>query len=198
MDFFDYLLRRWPTILEMAIEHALVVLFAVAIAAVIGVALGVATYRRPVASSLVVAVCATILTIPSFAMFGLMLAWFGLGNGPAVVALVAYALLPIVRNTHAGLVQVPPGLREAAASLGLSRAVVLRRIELPLAAATIYAGIRTSAVINVGTATIAAFIGAGGFGERIVTGLALNDHAMLLAGAVPAAALAGGRTSSRW
>jgi osmoprotectant transport system permease protein len=101
-----------------------------------------------------------------------------------------YALLPIVRNTHAALTQIARGMKQAAQSLGLRDRTILARIELPLAAPTILAGVKTSAVINVGTATIAAFIGAGGYGERIVTGLALNDHAMLLAGAIPAAALA--------
>jgi osmoprotectant transport system permease protein len=106
------------------------------------------------------------------------------------VALILYALLPIVRNTHTGLLQVPNGISEAARSLGLSSRQVMRLVELPMARPTILAGVKTSAVINVGTATIAAFIGAGGYGERIVTGLALNDHVTLLAGAIPAAVLA--------
>ena len=109
---------------------------------------------------------------------------------PAFIALALYALLPIVRNTHTALTQISRGMKDAARSLGLEERTILARIELPLAADTIMAGIKTSAVINVGTATIAAFIGAGGYGERIVTGLALNDHAMLLAGAIPAAVLA--------
>jgi osmoprotectant transport system permease protein len=101
-----------------------------------------------------------------------------------------YALLPIVRNTHVALTQISRGMIHAAESLGMRPGTILQKIEVPLAAPTILAGIRTSAVINVGTATIAAFIGAGGYGERIVTGLALNDHAMLLAGAIPAAVMA--------
>ena len=122
---------------------------------------------------------------------------------PAFIALALYALLPIVRNTHAALGQISRGVKEAALSLGMQEGTILRKIELPLAATTIMAGIKTSAVINVGTATIAAFIGAGGYGERIVTGLALNDHAMLIAGALPAAVLAllierGFRAGERW
>jgi len=109
---------------------------------------------------------------------------------PAIVALFLYALLPIVRNTHSGLTDIASPLRESAQALGLPAPARLRLIELPLAARSILAGVKTSAVINVGTATIAAFIGAGGYGERIVAGLAVNDNAMLLAGAVPAAALA--------
>jgi osmoprotectant transport system permease protein len=109
---------------------------------------------------------------------------------PAVIALFLYALLPIVRNTHAAILGVPEGLREAARALGLQPRQALRLVELPLAAPLILAGVKTAAVINVGTATIAAFIGAGGFGERIAQGLAVNDTNVLLAGALPAAALA--------
>jgi osmoprotectant transport system permease protein len=126
-----------------------------------------------------------------------------IGTVPAFIALALYALLPIVRNTRAGLTQISRGMTQAAQSLGMKSHDILTKIELPLAAPTILAGIKTSAVINVGTATIAAFIGAGGYGERIVAGLALNDHAMLLAGAIPAALLAvliegGFRVGDRW
>jgi osmoprotectant transport system substrate-binding protein/osmoprotectant transport system permease protein len=113
-----------------------------------------------------------------------------IGALPALIALFLYALLPIVRNTHSGLTEIPPHLRESARALGLPELARLRLVELPMASRSILAGIQTSAVINVGTATIAAFIGAGGYGERIVTGLALNDNTLLLAGAIPAAALA--------
>jgi osmoprotectant transport system permease protein len=113
-----------------------------------------------------------------------------IGFVPAVLALFLYALLPIVRNTHAGLTGVSAGLRDAALSLGLTPAQCLRHVQLPLAMPTLLAGVKTAAVINVGTATVAAFIGAGGFGERIVAGLAVNDTAVMLAGALPAAVLA--------
>jgi osmoprotectant transport system permease protein len=109
---------------------------------------------------------------------------------PALIALFLYALLPIVRNTHAGLEGLGKGMRDAPLALGLRPGQRLRLVEIPLAMPAILAGIKTSAVINVGTATIAAFVGAGGYGERIVSGLALNDNITLLAGAVPAAALA--------
>jgi osmoprotectant transport system permease protein len=113
-----------------------------------------------------------------------------IGTAPALVALVLYALLPIVRNTQTGLDGVAHGVRQAATALGLSGSLRLRLIEAPLAAPSILAGIRTAAVINVGTATIAAFVGAGGYGERIVAGLAVHDSMLLLAGAAPAAVLA--------
>ena len=113
-----------------------------------------------------------------------------IGTLPALVALFLYGLLPIVRNTATGMTEVARGYKQAGAALGLRDGAILRLIELPVASRTILAGVRTSAVINVGTATIAAFIGAGGYGERIVAGLAVNDNALLLAGAVPAALLA--------
>jgi osmoprotectant transport system permease protein len=132
-----------------------------------------------------------IQTVPSLALLAVLIPLTGsIGGWPALIALFLYALLPITRNAHAGLVQVPAGLVQAGTALGLTPRQILRHVKLPLAAPTIMAGIKTSAVINVGTATIAAFIGAGGFGERIAQGLALNDHTVLLAGALPAAALA--------
>ena len=128
---------------------------------------------------------------PALALLAFLITLLGtIGTGPAIVALFVYALLPIVRNTASGLADIPPPLRESARALGLSSVSRILRIELPLASRSIVAGAKTSAVIAVGTATIAAFIGAGGYGERIVAGLAVNDTAMLLAGAVPAAVLA--------
>jgi osmoprotectant transport system permease protein len=130
-------------------------------------------------------------TIPALAMLAFLIPVTGrIGAVPALAALFLYALLPIVRNTYTGLTDVAPNFRSAGLALGLGSRDCLLLIELPLAARVILAGIKTSAVINVGTATIAAFIGAGGFGERIAAGLALNDHVMLLAGAIPSAALA--------
>jgi osmoprotectant transport system permease protein len=139
----------------------------------------------------VLGVVGVIQTIPSLALFAFLIALLGaIGTLPALIALFLYALLPIVRNTYTGLEGIGRGMRQAALALGLSKQERLRRIEIPLAMPAILAGVKTSAVINVGTATIAAFVGAGGYGERIVSGLALNDNATLLAGAVPAATLA--------
>jgi osmoprotectant transport system permease protein len=176
---------------RLAREHLLLVLASLAASLLIGLPLGVFAARHPQLGRAVLAAVGVLQTVPSIALLAFLIPLTGrIGAVPALIALTLYALLPIVRNAHAGLAQVPRGLRDAARSLGLSRRDTLRRIELPLAARTLWAGVKTSAVINVGTATIAAFIGAGGFGERIVTGLALNDHRMLLAGAIPAAALA--------
>jgi len=180
-----------PDFARLTAEHLTLVFLSLAASIVIGIPLGILAARRPAAEAGILGVTGVIQTVPSLALLAALIPLTGrIGAVPAFIALALYALLPIVRNTHAGLVQVPRGMVEAAQSLGLTAPTIPRRIELPLAARTILAGVKTSAVINVGTATIAAFIGAGGYGERIVTGLALNDHAMLLAGALPAAALA--------
>jgi osmoprotectant transport system permease protein len=172
-------------------QHLLLVFASLAAAIVLGVPLGVWAARSPRAAQPILATVGLIQTVPSLALLAFLIPLLGaIGIWPALVALFLYALLPIVRNTHSGIVDIAPGLRESAQALGIAPAARLRLVELPLAARSILGGIKTSAVINVGTATIAAFIGAGGYGERIVTGLALNDNQMLLAGAIPAAVLA--------
>jgi osmoprotectant transport system permease protein len=172
-------------------EPLMLVFLSLAASIVVGVPLGILAAKRRATEGLILGATGVVQTIPSLALLAFLIPLTGrIGIVPAFIALALYALLPIVRNTHAALAQISRGMREAAQSLGMKAGTILQKIELPLSATTILAGIKTSAVINVGTATIAAFIGAGGYGERIVTGLALNDHAMLLAGAIPAAALA--------
>jgi osmoprotectant transport system permease protein len=175
----------------LARQHLMLVLAAVLLGCAAGVPLGVLAALFPRLRQPVLAVAGTLQTVPSLALLAILIPLLGrIGTVPALVALCAYALLPIVRNTCTGLLQVPAGLRQAALALGLTRRQMLLQVELPLAAPVILAGVKTAAVMSVGTATIAAFIGAGGFGERITTGLALNDNDMLLAGAIPAALLA--------
>jgi len=172
-------------------QHVALVAVSVAFAIVLGVPLGVFAARHARMGQAVLLATGLIQTIPSLALLAILIPLTGtIGLWPAVIALFLYALLPIVRNTHAGITGVRPAMREAAQALGLERRDILVHVELPLAWPTILAGVKTAAVINVGTATIAAFIGAGGFGERIAQGLALNDNTMLLAGALPAAVLA--------
>ncbi|MGH8751577.1 MAG: glycine betaine ABC transporter substrate-binding protein [Burkholderiales bacterium] len=172
-------------------EHLLLVFVSLAAAIALGIPLGVCAACVPALRQPILATVGVIQTLPSLALLAFLISALGvIGVIPALLALFLYALLPIVRNTYAGLADIPPALKEAAQSLGLPLFARLRLIELPLASRAILAGIKTSAVINVGTATIAAFVGAGGYGERIVRGLALNDNATLLAGAIPAAALA--------
>jgi osmoprotectant transport system permease protein len=176
---------------RLAGEHLLLVLASLAASAVVGVPLGRWAARSRAAGAPILAAAGLLQTIPSLALLAaLVAAYDAIGLLPALTALALYALLPIVRNTALGFGEVPRGLIGAGEALGLTPGQVLRSIEWPLALPSVLAGIRTSAVINVGTATVAAFIGAGGFGERIVAGLAVNDKALLLAGALPAAVLA--------
>jgi osmoprotectant transport system permease protein len=180
-----------PDFGRLLAEHLWLVFASVALAALAGIPLGVIAAKIPWTAQPLLALTGLLQTIPSLALLAFLIPVTGtIGLWPALIALFLYALLPIARNTHTGLTQVPPGLVQAARALGLLPGSILARIELPLAAPTIMAGVKTSAVISVGTATIAAFIGAGGFGERIAQGLALNDNATLLAGAIPAAGLA--------
>ncbi len=180
-----------PDFGRLAMEHLALVFLSLAASVVVGVPLGILAARHRAAEAIILGITGVLQTIPSLALLAILIPLTGrIGIVPAFIALALYALLPIVRNTHTGLTQIPRGMKQAAESLGLTPPLILQLIELPLARPTILAGIKTSAVINVGTATVAAFIGAGGFGERIVTGLALNDNATLLAGAIPVAAMA--------
>ncbi|MEJ2387408.1 MAG: ABC transporter permease [Chromatiaceae bacterium] len=159
-------------------------------AVLVAVPLGIAAARRPRWGHVILGLVGIVQTIPSLALFVFMIPLLGIGGPPAVAALFLYSLLPIVRNTHAGLTGVRAEVRESAEVLGLSANARLRLVELPLAARSILAGIKTSAVLNVGTATLAALIGAGGYGQPILTGIRLDDLGLILQGAVPAAALA--------
>ncbi len=176
---------------RLTCQHLLLVLLSVLGAAAIGIPLGILSVRVARLKQAVMALVGILQTVPSLALLAMLIPLLGrIGTVPALIALFLYALLPIVRNTGIGLEQVPAGLRMAGMALGLNARQRLLHIELPLALPVILAGIKTAAVMSVGTATIAAFIGAGGYGERIATGLALNDDQMLLAGAIPAALLA--------
>ena len=172
-------------------QHLLLVLVAMLAASAIGIPLGIVAAFTPRLQHFVMALVGMLQTVPSLALLAMLIPLLGrIGTVPALIALSLYALLPIVRATCVGLQQVPTGLRKAALALGLTSRQRLLHIDLPLALPIILSGLKTAAVMSVGTATIAAFIGAGGYGERIAIGLALNDNQMLLAGAIPAAALA--------
>jgi len=177
--------------LRLTGQHCMLVFASLALSIGVGLPLGIGAQRAPRWRHVILGGVGILQTVPALALLAFLIAALDrIGTLPAIMALFLYALLPIVRNTYTGLLEVRPSLRESAVALGLPRSTQLLLIELPLAARSILAGIKTSAVVNVGTATIAAFIGAGGYGERIVAGLAVNDSAMLLAGAVPAAAMA--------
>jgi osmoprotectant transport system permease protein len=161
------------------------------IAAVLaGVGLSLAVFRLPLASRAVIYVCGLLQTVPSIALLALLIPVLGIGVAPAILALFLYSLLPILRNTITALTNIDPTLTRVAVAMGLSRREQLRYVYIPLSLPSMFAGIRTAAVISIGTATLAAFIGAGGLGDPIVTGLALNDVGLILQGAIPAALLA--------
>jgi osmoprotectant transport system permease protein len=180
-----------PDLWRLTRQHVALVVVSVVLAALIGIPLGITAAFVPTLRAGVMAVVGLLQTVPSLALLAMLIPLLGtIGATPAIIALLLYALLPIVGNTCTAMLQIPVGLRQAALALGLSFKDRLVHIDIPLCMPMILTGIRTAAVINVGTATIAAFIGAGGYGERIATGLALNDNAMLLAGAIPSAVLA--------
>jgi osmoprotectant transport system permease protein len=177
-------------LLRHTVEHLYLVAISLAAAIVIAVPLGIVAARRPAVGQVILSVVGIIQTIPSLALLVMLIPLLGIAEKPAIVALFLYSLLPIVRNTYAGLHDIPVSIRETAQALGLPPAARLRLVELPLAARAILAGIKTSAVINVGTATLGAIIGAGGYGEPILTGIRLDDVGLILQGAIPAAVLA--------
>jgi osmoprotectant transport system permease protein len=180
-----------PDLGRLLLQHLALVAGSVLMAVGLGVPLGVLAHRRERLGAWVMASVGLLQTLPSLALLAFLIAWLGrIGFVPALLALFLYALLPIVRNTVAGLASVPAGQRDAARALGLRPWAAWRCVELPQALPTLLAGIGTAAVINVGTATVAAFVGAGGLGDRIVAGLAVNDTQRMLAGAIPAALLA--------
>ncbi|MGB6035441.1 MAG: glycine betaine ABC transporter substrate-binding protein, partial [Cryomorphaceae bacterium] len=177
-------------IITQTIEHLQLTLLATLIAILIAVPLGIYISHEPRMAKGLLAATGVIQTIPSLALLGFMIPLFGIGFTPAIIALLLYALLPIVRNTYAGLQGTDPILIEAGKALGMTKWQILKMVRLPLAASFIMSGIRTALTINIGTATLAAFIGAGGLGESIITGINLNDNSIILQGAIPAALLA--------
>jgi osmoprotectant transport system permease protein len=182
--------ERGPELLQKLLEHLLLTGISTTIAMVIGLAAGIALTRNKALQAPVMAAVNALQTIPSLAMLAFLLPLFGIGMLPALIALTLYALLPIMRNTLTGIQGLPEAVLEACAALGFTDQQRLWQVELPLALPTIMAGIRTATVISVGVATLAAFIGAGGLGDFIVRGLAVNNSKLVLLGAIPAAALA--------
>jgi len=175
------------------VQHLVLVLVSVSVACAIGIPLGIAVTRRKAWKSAVLGTAGIVQTIPSLALFGLLIPvpWIGgIGLRTALVALTLYSLLPVLRNTVAGIEGVDPAIREAGRGMGMTDRQLLTRVELPLAAGVILAGVRLATVVGIGLATIAAAIGAGGLGVLIFRGVAMLDHQTILAGALPAAALA--------
>jgi osmoprotectant transport system permease protein len=180
----------WQVLRKRTLEHLGLVSVSLAAAILVAVPLGILAARRPRLAPVLLGLTGVMQTIPSLALLVFLIPFLGIGWPPAVVALFLYSLLPIVRNTHAGLIGIAPPLLESADVIGLAPGARMRLVELPLAAPSILAGIKTAAVINVGTATLAALIGAGGYGQPILTGIRLADNALIMEGAIPAALLA--------
>jgi len=172
------------------LQHLFLVAISLSTAIIVSIPLGIFAYQNKKVGHLVLGVVGIIQTLPSLALLVFMIPFFGIGAVPAIVALFLYSLLPIVRNTYSGLKDIPREIRESGEALGLTPFARLRLIELPLASRSIVSGIKTSAVINVGTATLGALIGAGGYGQPILTGIRLDNMGLILEGAIPAAVLA--------
>ncbi len=187
---FSFMREQSGKIFDQLLAHIGLTFISLLIAVVIGVPLGIFISKRKKLSGLVLGFTGVLQTIPSIALLGFMIPLLGIGPKPAIMALFLYALLPIVRNTFTGITGVDTSVRDAAMGMGMSSRQVLTKVELPLALPVILAGIRTATVINVGVATLAAYIAAGGLGEFIFGGIALNNTNMILAGAIPAAFLA--------
>lgn len=185
-----FMQQQSDKLLTQTLEHIGLTCISLLMAIVIGVPLGILISRRQKLSGTVLGIAGVLQTIPSIALLGFMIPVLGIGAKPAIAALLIYALLPVIRNTYTGIIGVDAAIKEAALAMGMSKRQILTKVELPLAMPVILAGIRTAAVINVGVATLASFIAAGGLGEFIFGGISLNNTNMILAGAIPAALLA--------
>ncbi|MGC2417998.1 MAG: ABC transporter permease [Candidatus Acidiferrales bacterium] len=193
MNVIQYFERHPDEILQATVEHIWLVGIAMLIAVAIGVPLGILVARRPWLSKPILGGANIAETIPSLALFGFLLPVPWLGDRAArlaIAALALYALLPIIRNTAAGIASVDPAVSEAARGMGMTPREILFKVELPLSLSTVLAGVRVSTVLTIGIATIAAAVGAGGLGEYIFRGLAMVNNSLILAGAIPAALLA--------
>jgi len=193
MNVFQFIVQNHGEVLELTLEHLWMVVASTLLAVLIGIPLGILITRRPGWNKPVLGSANVIQTIPSLALFGFLLPvpWLGARSERlAILALTLYALLPLIRNTYAGIKGVDPAVVEAGRGMGMTDRQLLFRVELPLALGVIIAGVRVATVISVGVATIAAAIGAGGLGEYIFRGLAMVNNQLILAGAIPAAALA--------
>jgi len=188
----EYCIKNIGLILKLTVEHIEITLIAVSISTVIGVAIGIYITRHQRAAAAVIGVAGVLYTIPSLALFGMLIPFIGIGLKPTLIALILYSQLALVRNTFVGIVHIDPSIREAGKGMGMSNWQFLRMVEIPVALPVIMAGIRTAAVMNIGTATIAAYIGAGGLGWLIFRGIASVNSEQIIAGAVPVILLAVG------
>ncbi len=190
MGFIEFFMYRLDEIGDALLKHVQITAVAVGLAILVGVPLGILITKRKNLANIVINVTNTFQTLPSLALFGLIIPILGIGFVPSVFVLFLYALLPIIKNTFIGINNVDPASIEAGLGMGMKKSQILTMVEIPLALPVIMGGIRISTVINIGTATIAALIGAGGLGDFIFKGISMNSNNMILTGAVPTALLA--------
>jgi len=188
--FWNYLTGNYQQILNLLGEHLYLSIISVLIAIIIGIPLGILISNEPKLSKPIIGTTNVIQAVPSLALLGFLIPFIGIGSAPAIVMVVLYSLLPIVKNTYTGLTNIDGDILEAAKGIGLTKSQTMRKVQLPLAFPMIMAGIRISAVTAVGLMTIAAFVGAGGLGYLVFSGVQTVDNNMILAGAIPACILA--------
>ena len=191
MSVFQYISENWDSIEPQIVTHLEIVGECIAITSLIGLGLGIAAARSEPLSTVILAVTSTILTVPSFALFGLLSIWFGLANPPVIVGLILYGLLPVTRNTRAGIKAVDPAVVESARGMGMNPRQVLFRVELPLAVPVVLGGIRQSTVMIVAIATVGATVGVNDLGQTILSAIGRSTGTLdaVLAGIIPVAAI---------
>ncbi len=189
-EFLEFLSYRSGDILRLTSQHLQITAMSISFAVVIGVPIGIMITRKRNIAEFILGFANVFQTLPSLALFGLIIPILGIGYKPSVFVLFLYALLPIIKNTYLGISGVDPAVIDAGKGMGMTDSQILRMVEIPLSLPVIMGGIRISTVINIGTATLAALIGAGGLGDMIFKGISLNNSNMILAGAIPTALLA--------
>jgi len=184
MNLFSFFTSRWETILDLTVEHFMMVVIAMVISIILGTAVGIIITMNRKVASIVLNITNVMMTIPSLALFSLLIPILGIGKAPAIVGLVAYTQLPIVRNVYTGITNINPSIIEAARGMGLTEMKILYKIKIPLAFPVIMTGIRTATVMGIGIGAIAGYIGAGGLGVYIFRGISRTNDNMVLIGAI--------------
>jgi len=184
MEILTFLLKRWEDILRLTIEHLTIVLTAMGISIILGITIGMMITYHQKAARIVLNIAGVFMTIPSLALFSIMIPILGIGKAPAIAGLVIYTQLPIIRNVYAGIMNIDPAIIEAARGMGIPPRKIMIKIKLPLAFPVIMAGVRTAVVMGIGIGAIASYIGAGGLGDYIFHGISRTNDKMILIGAI--------------
>ncbi|MBU3204958.1 ABC transporter permease [Clostridium algidicarnis] len=184
MNIFSFFVSRWKTILDLTIEHLVMVSIAMVISIIVGTTVGILITRNKKIASIILSITNIMMTIPSLALFSLLIPILGIGKEPAIFGLVVYTQLPIVRNVYTGIININPSIIEAARGMGLTEKKILYKIKIPLAFPSIMSGIRTAVVMGIGIGAIGGYIGAGGLGVYIFQGISRTNDKMILIGAI--------------